>query len=212
MCREIVHERHGVVALGIVREEHSDFARRYKIRQVLDCGVIGAELLEVSLVKLAPPVRVMAKPSPESGARGDVLQPHVDAGMLLRDMGSWSFIIVQSAILIVWIIANLVGAIRGWDPYPFILLNLALSFQAAYAAPIIMMSQNRQQDIDRKAAEKDYRINVKAELEIELLHEKIDQLREREVLKLTEAVMVLTELQQQSASHARESDSKVGWP
>ena len=61
--------------------------------------------------------------------------------------------------------ANLVGAMRGWDPYPFILFNLALSFQAAYAAPIIMMSQNRQQDIDRKAAENDYRINVKAELE-----------------------------------------------
>jgi uncharacterized membrane protein len=79
--------------------------------------------------------------------------------------------------------ANLVGSITGWDP-----LNLAPSFQAAYAAPVIMMSQNRQQDIDRKAAENHYRINVKAELEIELLHEKIDQLREREVLKLTEAV------------------------
>ena len=97
-------------------------------------------------------------------------------------------------------------------PYPFTLLNLALSFQAACAAPVIMMSQNRQQDIDRKAAEKDYRINVKAELEIELLHEKIDQLREREVLKLTEAVRVLTELQQQSASRACESDSESGWP
>ena len=103
-------------------------------------------------------------------------------------------------------------AIRGWDPYPFILLNLALSFQAAYAAPVIMMSQNRQQDIDRKAAEKDYRINVKAELEIELLHEKIDQLREREVLKLTEAVRGLTELRQRSASHPRESDSEGGRP
>jgi uncharacterized membrane protein len=78
---------------------------------------------------------------------------------------------------------------RGWD-----LFNLAFSFQAAYAAPIIMMSQNRQQDIDRKVAVNDYRINVKAELKIELLHEKIDQLREREVLKLTEAVRILTEL------------------
>ena len=56
-------------------------------------------------------------------------------------MGSWTFIIVQSAILIGWIMANLVGAMRSWDPYPFILLNLALSFQAAYAAPVIMMSQ-----------------------------------------------------------------------
>ena len=66
-------------------EEQRDFARRYKIRQVLDYGMIGAELLEVSLVKLAPPVRVVAKPNPEAGARGDVLQPHVDAGMLLRE-------------------------------------------------------------------------------------------------------------------------------
>ena len=118
-------------------------------------------------------------------------------------MGSWSFIIVQSAILFVWITANLVGAMRGWDPYPFILLNLALSFQAAYAAPVIMMSRNRQQDIDRKAAQNNYRINVKAELEIELLHEKIDQLHEREVLKLMEAVRMLTDLLEQSASGAR---------
>lgn len=74
-----------------------------------------------------------------------------------------------------------------------------------------MMSQNRQQDID-KAAENDYRINVKAELEIELLHEKIDQLREREVLKLTEAVGMLTELPEQSASGAHESDAEGGRP
>ncbi|MGO8533675.1 DUF1003 domain-containing protein [Rhizobium ruizarguesonis] len=115
-------------------------------------------------------------------------------------MGSWTFIIIQSTILLVWIAANVVGTMRGWDPYPFILLNLALSFQAAYAAPVIMMSQNRQQDIDRRAAENDYRINVKAELEIELLHEKIDQLREQEVLKLTEAVMRLTMLLDRATS------------
>jgi len=72
----------------------------------------------------------------------------------------------------------------------------------------IMMSQNRQQDIDRKAAENDYRINVKAELEIEWLHEKIDRLRQREVLKLTEAVRMLTELLEQSASGAREPDAE----
>lgn len=115
-------------------------------------------------------------------------------------MGSWTFIIIQSAVLVTWIAANVAGAMRGWDPYPFILLNLALSFQAAYAAPVIMMSQNRQQDIDRRAAENDYRINVKAELEIELLHEKIDQLREQEVLKLTEAVMRLTMLLDRATS------------
>jgi uncharacterized membrane protein len=113
-------------------------------------------------------------------------------------MGSWVFIIVQTVILVVWIAANMVGGAERWDPYPFILLNLALSFQAAYAAPVIMMSQNRQQDIDRRAAENDYKVNVKAELEIELLHEKIDALRAQEVLKLTDAVRSLTDLLQRS--------------
>ncbi len=108
-------------------------------------------------------------------------------------MGSWKFIIIQTVLLITWVSVNL-GVAGTWDPYPFILLNLALSFQAAYAAPIIMMSQNRQQDIDRRAAENDYKINVKAELEIELLHEKIDELRAQEVLRLAEAVNSLVEL------------------
>ena len=99
--------------------------------------------------------------------------------------------IIQSVILAFWIGLNITAYVQQWDPYPFILLNLALSFQAAYAAPVIMMSQNRQQDIDRELAEHDYQINIKAELEIELLHQKIDQLRETEVLQLTEAVKQL---------------------
>jgi uncharacterized membrane protein len=116
------------------------------------------------------------------------------ADSVAAGMGSWRFIIIQSAILVVWIILNITAYIKHWDPYPFILLNLALSFQAAYAAPFIMMSQNRQQDIDRKEAENDHQINIKAELEIELLHQKIDELREKEVLYLTQAISDLTEL------------------
>jgi len=107
-------------------------------------------------------------------------------------MGSWRFIIIQSTILLCWIALNITAWMQHWDPYPFILLNLALSFQAAYAAPFIMMSQNRQQDIDRKEAAADYQINIKAELEIELLHQKLDELREKKVLALTEAVKSLT--------------------
>src|SRR3569833_4422482 len=116
------------------------------------------------------------------------------ADTVAANMGSWRFIIVQSIILIIWIILNVTAYVYQWDPYPFILLNLALSFQAAYAAPIIMMAQNRQQEIDRKAAENDYKINIKAELEIELLHHKLDQLREQEVLELSRAVKELSEL------------------
>jgi uncharacterized membrane protein len=116
------------------------------------------------------------------------------ADTVAAGMGSWKFIIIQSIILVVWIILNITAFVYNWDPYPFILLNLALSFQAAYAAPFIMMSQNRQQDIDRRAAEEDHRINIKAELEIELLHQKLDQLRETEVLYLTETVKELTRM------------------
>jgi uncharacterized membrane protein len=122
------------------------------------------------------------------------------ADTVAATMGSWSFIIVQSGILLIWIVLNITAYVQQWDPYPFILLNLALSFQAAYAAPFIMMSQNRQQDIDRRAAEHDYQVNVKAELEIELLHQKIDQLREKEVLALSESIKQLIELLQKAGA------------
>jgi uncharacterized membrane protein len=115
------------------------------------------------------------------------------ADAVASGMGSWRFIIIQSTILACWVIANLTAWVYHWDPYPFILLNLALSFQAAYAAPFIMMSQNRQGDIDRGKAAEDYRINIKAELEIELLHHKIDELREREVLSLVKSIEALSQ-------------------
>jgi uncharacterized membrane protein len=114
------------------------------------------------------------------------------ADRVASTMGSWRFIIIQSVLLFFWVVLNITAYVQRWDPYPFILLNLALSFQAAYAAPFIMMSQNRQQDIDRKKAESDYQINIKAELEIEQLHQKIDEMREREILTLTQAIAELT--------------------
>jgi uncharacterized membrane protein len=122
------------------------------------------------------------------------------ADQVAATMGSWNFIIIQSALLTAWIVLNLVAVIKHWDPYPFILLNLALSFQAAYAAPFIMMSQNRQSDIDRQKAENDYKINIKAELEIELLHQKIDELREKEITLLTQTVADLTQLLKRQTS------------
>ena len=114
------------------------------------------------------------------------------ADWVAETVGSWRFIVVQSVLLGIWIIVNVIAFINHWDPYPFILLNLVLSFQAAYAAPIIMMSQNRQSEIDRRHAQNDYRINVKAELEIELLHNKIDALREQEILQLVNIIQRLS--------------------
>jgi CRP/FNR family cyclic AMP-dependent transcriptional regulator len=91
-------------------------------------------------------------------------------------IGSWPFIITQSIILVIWIALNITAWINHWDPYPFILLNLMLSFQAAYAGPVIMMSQNRQSSKDRLAAEIDHEVNTKAEFEIGLLVRRIDEL------------------------------------
>jgi uncharacterized membrane protein len=142
-------------------------------------------------------------------------RPTLTAGQRIADtvaatMGSWRFIIIQSAILFVWIVLNVTAYVERWDPYPFILLNLALSFQAAYAAPFIMMSQNRQQDIDRQAAENDYQVNVKAELEIELVHRKLDQLRETEVVSLTHAVREMAELLNRSGLCAPAKPDETG--
>ena len=97
------------------------------------------------------------------------------ADRLAAVMGSWGFIIVQSILLTIWIIMNVAAYMNHWDPYPFILLNLALSFQAAYAAPIIMMSQNRQAAKDRLMAEQDYDINIKAEDELKSIMSHLEQ-------------------------------------
>jgi uncharacterized membrane protein len=91
--------------------------------------------------------------------------------------GSWTFIISFGVFLMFWIILNVVWfSNKGFDPYPFILLNLILSCIAALQAPVIMMSQNRQEEKDRERAKKDYMINLKSELEIRTLHEKLDHL------------------------------------
>jgi uncharacterized membrane protein len=123
--------------------------------------------------------------------------PTLTSGQRIADrvastIGSWRFIIFQSTGIFLWIIGNVLSGANAWDPYPFILLNLLLSFQAAYTAPAIMMSQNRQSELDRRHAQNDYEINVKAELEIELLHEKIDILKEQELLRLTDSVRDLS--------------------
>lgn len=109
--------------------------------------------------------------------------------------GSWRFIIVFGAVLLGWITLNAVFLLnRGFDPYPFILLNLILSCLAAIQAPIIMMSQNRAEARDRLRAENDYKVNLKAELEIRHLHEKIDHLLRKQYNRLFEIQQIQIEL------------------
>lgn len=111
----------------------------------------------------------------------EVIEEKLTLGQRIADgfaavMGSWSFIIIQSVLLLFWVTLNITAWVNHWDPYPFILLNLALSFQAAYAAPIIMMSQNRQSDKDRLAAEIDHDVNVKAEVKTGIIMSRLDDI------------------------------------
>ena len=134
------------------------------------------------------------------------LDPHPTRGQRAADAvamfgGSWTFVGLFAATMLAWVVINGVLLLtRGstFDPYPYILLNLFLSMLAAIQAPVILMSQNRQGEKDRASAEHDYEVNLKAELEIMLLHQKIDALREtqwRELIALQqEQIQLLTGL------------------
>lgn len=117
------------------------------------------------------------------------------ADKVAKGMGSWKFIIFQTVFVVIWMSLNLVGFMYHWDVYPFILLNLLFSTQAAYAAPIIMMSQNRQNLRDRLQAEEDYKTNKDAKLEIEEL---ALLLKSIEVDKLDKIIELLLEQKQNS--------------
>jgi uncharacterized membrane protein len=109
--------------------------------------------------------------------------------------GSWTFIMIFGAVLVIWIVINtIVLAVRAFDPYPFILMNLILSCLAALQAPVIMMSQNRTEARDRARAENDYKVNLKAELEIRHLHEKLDHLLRKQYNRLFEIQQIQIEL------------------
>lgn len=101
-----------------------------------------------------------------------------------KGMGSWKFIIAQTILVVLWMTLNVVGWMYHWDIYPFILLNLLFSTQAAYAAPIIMMAQNRQSERDRAQAMEDYETNVSAKKEIEALQLKLNSIETEKLDKI----------------------------
>lgn len=96
------------------------------------------------------------------------------ADAIAKFAGSWAFIFSFVAVLVLWMVINVILAAKAFDPYPFILLNLVLSCVAAIQAPLIMMSQNRQEEIDRRRAENDYKVNLKTEIMIEDLYDKVN--------------------------------------
>ncbi len=106
------------------------------------------------------------------------------ADKVASTMGSWTFIIAQSMIVLLWMGLNIIAFIAHWDPYPFILLNLLFSTQAAYAAPIIMMAQNRQGERDRHQALQDYETNLAAKKEVEDLQRSISRIEDHKLDKI----------------------------
>jgi CRP/FNR family cyclic AMP-dependent transcriptional regulator len=158
--------------LSLERQEFFDFLMRHPHAGIDVLTVLSRRLNHISALLR----------NTVSKNVNEVVEDRITAGQRIADtvaatMGSWRFIIVQSTALLIWIALNIFLVLKlRWDPYPFILLNLALSFQAAYAAPFIMMSQNRQSDKDRLAAEIDHQVNSKAELEVGLLLRRLDDL------------------------------------
>ena len=117
------------------------------------------------------------------------------ADAVATGMGSWKFIIIQTIFVLIWMALNIIGFIQHWDAYPFILLNLIFSTQAAYAAPIIMMSQNRQSARDRIQAQEDYQTNIEAKKEIEALQIHLNML---ETEKLDKIITMLNDMKLQA--------------
>ena len=138
---------------------------------------------------------------PEVRNVNDIFDEHLTVGQKSADavarlVGSWKFIIVQSFFLAVWVVLNVVAMVRHWDPYPFILMNLFLSMQAAYTAPVLMMSQNRQAGHDRLEAHNDFSVNQIAVEEIRAI---LTHLAAQDVA-LAEIHRFLSESQGQSAA------------
>jgi uncharacterized membrane protein len=117
---------------------------------------------------------------------------------LAAQVGSWGFLIGQSAVLAGWVGLNAIPGVPHWDESPFMMLNLVFSFASAYTAPVVLMSQNRQSDTDRRNAEIDHQVNLKAGQNIELLHEKLNDLHTQQLKQLSQIVkqqqQVLNEL------------------
>lgn len=160
-----------------------DLAKRWFERRPDGLSVLEHRVLE-STIERRPIARDTNKAYASKQTFGDKV-----ADAIARFGGSWSFILGFLAFLFVWTIANawLLGR-DSFDPYPFIFLNLVLSMIAALQAPVIMMSQNRQAERDRIDAAHDYEVNLKAEIEIMALHEKLDELRHQQIIGLREDV------------------------
>jgi len=177
-----------VICLGDLNRFRMEY-----VRQVLEAELGELSVLEEDVVKSLKEHELVASNVEKE------FETHRTPGERLSDLlaafgGSWVFIGVFLLIMAAWILGNIVAASRAPDPYPFILLNLLLSCLAALQAPIIMMSQKRQEARDRLRAASDYKVNLKAELEIRHLHEKVDHLLRKQSQRLFDIQQIQLDL------------------
>ena len=174
----------------LIVEEHPEFTDEdyitfselaiYREKYIAD--FLQKEIGELSLLEKKVVDTLMDKSTISDKIEDTTLNETITLGQRLADKvasfgGSWTFIISFGIFITIWILSNIIILqAKSFDPFPFILLNLILSCIAALQAPVIMMSQNRQEEKDRERSKKDYMINLKSELEIRILHEKIDHL------------------------------------
>lgn len=142
---------------------------RKLLREILND--IRHDMTDEEVLNLLADSKISAKP--ESGKEKYTLGQRA-ADTIAKFAGSWAFIFSFTGVLVLWMVVNVILAAKAFDPYPFILLNLVLSCVAAIQAPLIMMSQNRQEEKDRRRAENDYKVNLKTEIMIEDLYDKVN--------------------------------------
>ena len=145
------------------------------IREII--SDVKHDMSDEEILNMLANSRVSANPQKEKYTVGQRA-----ADRIAKFAGSWAFIFSFTAVLILWMVGNILVAKRAFDPYPFILLNLVLSCVAAIQAPLIMMSQNRQEEKDRRRAENDYKVNLKTEIMIEDLHDKMNKIIAKQVI------------------------------
>ena len=196
----------GFEAQGFICFDDLGKFRRDYVREVLEEEIGELSALDREVVQSLQEHEILSENV------GQEFEKKLSFGERLSDRiadfgGSWTFLMSFGAVLLIWIVINtIVLATRAFDPYPFILMNLILSCLAAVQAPIIMMSQNRAEARDRARAENDYKVNLKAELEIRHLHEKIDHILSKQYNRLFEIQQIQIELLEELGARRRRAD------
>lgn len=180
------------IALVEMNQYRQKYIENYLMKDVGELNDLEADVLKT----LQNHETISSKISIESDKSGFTFGQRL-ADKIATFGGSWTFISIFGVFILVWMVINIIFLLnKGFDPYPFILLNLILSCLAALQAPVIMMSQNRQEEKDRERAKQDYMVNLKSELEIRMLHEKIDHLiihQQQELLAIQQVQVEMME-------------------